>query len=349
MISRLLKFKCVKKAFKQVGWKSYLWNICYSIMSLDSVKRFDRIVAILIQLQSKRVVKAQDLADRFQVSLRTVYRDIRTLEASGVPIVSEAGVGYSIMEGYRLPPVMFTKEEAGSFVAAEKLMQKFTDESLGSYFETAMYKIKSVLRGYEKDWIEAIESQVVVNPAQNLFNEAIPNALEIIFESIADKKQINLRYQSLEADSHTDRIVEPVGLFHENNYWYIMAYCHLRNDYRQFRTDRMIQIKRTHNSFVLSHGSLEEYRKDEKEKEKTKVVIQVDKKISRYLKSNSRYHGLVSEKTINDKVEMTFMTSDLEQGFSRWYLMFADYASIIEPNSLKDRVKEIVMEVQNRL
>ena len=65
-------------------------------------------------------------------------------------IVSEAGVGYTIMEGYRLPPVMFTREEAGSFVAAEKLMQKFTDKSLGAYYESAMYKLKSVLRGKEK-------------------------------------------------------------------------------------------------------------------------------------------------------------------------------------------------------
>ena len=144
--------------------KSYLWGIYNSLMSADTVKRFDRIVAILIQLQSKRIIKAQDLADRFQVSLRTIYRDIRTLEASGVPIVSEAGVGYSIMEGYRLPPVMFTREEAGSFVAAEKLMQKFTDKTLGAHHESAMFKVKSVLRGQQKDWISALESTVTINP-----------------------------------------------------------------------------------------------------------------------------------------------------------------------------------------
>ncbi|MCB0435990.1 MAG: HTH domain-containing protein, partial [Mangrovimonas sp.] len=138
-------------------------------MGLDTVKRFDRIVAILVQLQSKRIVKAQELADRFEVSLRTIYRDVRTLEASGVPIVSEAGIGYSIMEGYRLPPVMFTKEEAGSFVAAEKLMQQFVDKSLGAYHESAMFKIKSVLRGREKDWISALETQILVDPSQELF------------------------------------------------------------------------------------------------------------------------------------------------------------------------------------
>src|SRR5690606_28337624 len=147
-------------------------------MSFDNPKRFDRIVAIFIQLQSKRVVKAHELAERFQVSLRTIYRDIRSLEASGVPIFSEAGIGYSLMEGYRLPPVRFTREEAGSFVAAEKLMQKFTDKTLGAYFESALFKVKSVLRGSEKDWITALESQVFINPSQSVFNDKIPNALE---------------------------------------------------------------------------------------------------------------------------------------------------------------------------
>ena len=132
------------------GEKCYLWDKHYSIMDTDPLNRFDRIVAILIQLQSKRIVRAQELADRFAVSLRTIYRDIRTLEASGVPLLSEAGVGYSIMDGYRLPPVTFTREEAGSFVAAEKLMQTFTDQSLGAYHQSAMYKVKSVLRGTEK-------------------------------------------------------------------------------------------------------------------------------------------------------------------------------------------------------
>ena len=96
-------------------------------MSIESMNKFDRIVAILIQLQSRRIVKAQDLADRFNVSLRTIYRDIRSLQTAGVPIASEAGIGYELVEGYRLPPVMFTREEASSFVAAEKLMQFFFD------------------------------------------------------------------------------------------------------------------------------------------------------------------------------------------------------------------------------
>jgi biotin operon repressor len=110
---------------KEVKAKTFVsLNLCTLEKNLqkkkmdETPKRFDRIVAILIQLQSKKIVKAQELADRFEVSLRTIYRDIRTLEASGVPIYSEAAVGYALMEGYRLPPVMFTREEVSSFIAA---------------------------------------------------------------------------------------------------------------------------------------------------------------------------------------------------------------------------------------
>ena len=338
----------MKKAFIYL-MKSYLWDVYLSLMGSDSIKRFDRIVAILIQLQSKRIVKAQDLADRFQVSLRTIYRDIRTLEASGVPIVSEAGVGYSIMEGYRLPPVMFTKEEASSFVAAEKLMQNYTDESLGSYHESAMFKIKSVLRGSQKDWISAIESQVDIRPAQELFNKEIPNALEILFESIAEKKQVKLNYLGIQADKPIDRVIEPVGLFQENNFWYVMGYCHLREDYRQFRTDRMKAIYRTGENFTREHGSLDDHRPGVRESKKTRVRILVDKNIARYLGSGRKYQGFVSQKNEGDQVEMTFMSSDLDNNFARWYLMFADYAKILEPEYLKDRVKVLLENMAENL
>ncbi|WP_179022555.1 helix-turn-helix transcriptional regulator [Winogradskyella forsetii] len=318
-------------------------------MSTDSIKRFDRIVSILVQLQAKRIVKAQELADRFNVSLRTIYRDVRTLEASGVPIISEAGVGYSIMEGYRLPPVMFTKEEAGSFVAAEKLMQKFVDKSLGSYHEAAMLKIKSVLRGREKDWISALEMQITVDQSQELFNKNLPNALEILFESIAERKQFFLKYQSLQSEQPSERHIEPVGLYHENNFWYLLGYCHYRKDYRQFRTDRMLGIKRTEIPFTKTHGNLEDHLVKPDTIEKTKVVIRVDKSVARYISSSKKLHGFISETTMGNQVEMKFMSSNVEDWFSRWYISFADYATIVEPESLKIRIKAILNKAAERL
>src|SRR5690349_10664094 len=118
------------------------------------MNRIDRVSAILIQLQSKKIVKAQHIATRFNVSLRTVYRDIKSLEEAGIPLAGEAGVGYSLMDGYRLPPVMFTREEAIAFLTAEKLVEKLTDETNGKNYKSAMYKIRAVLRSAEKDLLE---------------------------------------------------------------------------------------------------------------------------------------------------------------------------------------------------
>lgn len=317
-------------------------------MQDESPKRFDRIVAIFIQLQSKRIVKAQELADRFQVSLRTIYRDIRTLEAAGVPLYSEAGVGYSLVEGYRLPPVMFSAEEASSFVAAEKLMQKFTDAGLGQHFSSAMYKIKSVLRGREKDRVALLESHILMQPGDALFPGHIPDALSKLFDSIASQIQLLLLYQSFEAEHPRQRLVEPVGVFHENENWYIYAYCHLRKDYRQFRTDRIHKISNTETVFRQQHQPLAYYLNQTADTEHVTIRIRVEKSIVKYLRGARQYYGFVSEIDLGKTVEMTFKYKDLNDSFARWYLMFADHAEIIDPPELKNIVSNLVATICKR-
>lgn len=309
----------------------------------ETPKKFDRIVAILIQLQSKKIVKAHELAERFEVSLRTIYRDIRTLEASGVPIYSEAGIGYSLMDGYRLPPVMFTREEASSFIAAEKLMQKFTDAELGNHYASAMYKLKAVLQGSDKDWVSTIESKVLMQTSGKTINEKAPNALAFLFKSIAERTQIILGYEAIDADGMTERTIEPVGVFHDHNSWYFLGYCHLRKDYRQFKTDRIHSIKNTAVPFVLEHEPLEVHLQKEKQQlPATRIVIRVDKKIAKYIAEGRKHHGFVSEKKIGDEIEMTFMCQNVSEYFPRWYLSFGDYASIVEPEELKSRILELI-------
>lgn len=316
----------------------------------ESPKRFDRIVAILIQLQSKRIVRAQDMAERFEVSLRTIYRDIRTLEASGVPIYSEAGTGYSLMDGYRLPPVMFTREEASSFIAAEKLMEKFTDRELAKHYASATYKLKAVLKTTDKDWLSGIETSIVMQPADKMFNEKVPNALAMLFKSVAEKTQVILHYKTIDAEEPSSRVIEPVGVFHDNNHWYTLAFCHLRKDYRQFRADRIHQIQQTDLPFSREHEPLEKYLKNDREKHPTtRVKILVDKKIAKHLDSEKKYHGFVSQKAEGNDVEMTFFSQDLENSFARWYLMFGDYAQILEPESLKTSVLQMMDKVRSRL
>src|SRR5689334_22287543 len=168
------------------------------------MNRIDRVTAILIQLQSKKIVKAQDIAERFNISLRTVYRDIKTLEEAGVPVIGEAGLGYSIMDGYRLPPVMFTKEEATAFLTAEKLIEKFTDTSTEVSYKSAMYKVRAVLRGAEKDMLENIEEHIEVIRKVLPYNEtSVNNTLHSLLKSVSEKKVLNIHYDAFTSDKIT--------------------------------------------------------------------------------------------------------------------------------------------------
>ena len=313
------------------------------------MNRFDRITAILIQLQSRKVVKAQDIAQRFDISLRTVYRDIRSLEEAGVPLIGEAGVGYSLVDGYRLPPVMFTREEAISFLTAEKLVRKFTDTATQKRFESALFKIKSVLKSTEKDLLENMEGQIEVFQRSNAFHAATDDTLEVLLKCISEKKIAHITYQTFSSGEIKERDIEPIGIFHENNFWYTIGYCHLRHDYRQFRSDRILKIHCTDRTFENKHASLKEYLDALPPKENLeRVVIRVEVEVARYIQNQKYYYGFVSQELQVPWVEMTFLSDSLP-AFARWYLMFADRARIISPEALREDVKKVLTVVQGNL
>lgn len=314
-----------------------------------SMNRIDRISAILIQLQSKKVVKAQDIGDRFNISLRTVYRDIRTLEEAGVPIIGEAGVGYSLMEGYRLPPVMLSREEATSFITAEKFIEKLTDSYTESNFKSALYKIKAVLRSTEKDYLETISDNIEVLK-RDVTPKTNANAhLQMILNGISEKNVMILDYFANHSQENTKRMVEPVGIFYMAGNWYLIAFCRLRNDYRNFRVDRIRKLSGTTTNFNTTHPTLKNFlNKITREEALTKVVIETNKENIKHFGDQKYYNGFVSQQINDNKAEMTFLTSSLE-GFARWYLMYGDHTKIITPPELKKRVKEIMTEISNNL
>ncbi len=314
------------------------------------MNRIDRVTAILIQLQSRKVVKAQDIADRFNISLRTVYRDVKTLEEAGIPVIGEAGVGYSIMDGYRLPPVMFTREEATAFLTAEKLIEKLADSSTDDSYKSAMYKIRAVLRGTEKDFLENLDDHIQVYKGRRSMHAKFQvNPIQIILKSIAGKNVISIKYFAQHSQEKTDRMVEPVGVFYLDGYWHLIAYCRLRKDYRDFRLDRMKDIRETDQVFDKAHPTLKAYMKEWiHEMDLTQVIIRVDKKTLPFLEDQKYYSGFVSQKEVGDKMEMNFATASLN-GFAHWYLTFGNYAEIIQPAKLKEKVRETAAAILENL
>jgi predicted DNA-binding transcriptional regulator YafY len=312
------------------------------------MNRIDRVSAILIQLQSRRVVKASDIAERFNISLRTVYRDVRTLEEAGIPIIGEAGIGYSIMDGYRLPPVMFTREEATAFLTAEKFVEKLTDSSTTAHHKSAMYKIRAILKTSEKNLLEDIDSKIEVLKSHSQLRVDNKDHIQTLLNSIAQKKVITLDYFANHSQEYTKRDVEPIGIFFKDSYWHLIAFCRLRNDYRDFRIDRINGVLITDKIFDSKHPTLKAYiAQTAKEQELDLVVMRVERSVCPHLEVQKYYSGFVSEKAIGNHIEMTFLTNSLE-GFARWFMMFGDQAEIISPDGLRERVNQIASAIAQK-
>jgi len=314
------------------------------------MNRIDRIAAILIQLQSKKTVKAQEIAERFSISLRTVYRDIKALEASGVPVGGEAGIGYSLMEGYRLPPVQFTKEEAMAFLTAEKMVEKLTDASSRKHYSEAMLKIKAVLRYTEKNMLEEMDHHIEVLENPYLpSKENNPGHLQTLLQGIRDRQLLSIGYFANHTQQYSNRDIEPVGIFFMTGNWYLIGYCHMRQDYRHFRTDRISYIHTTGRYFEQQHPSLKSFLEKMKQQEATHtVVIRLEKDVIKYFGEQKYYNGFVSQKEIDGQIEMMFVTASLT-GFAKFYLLFGEYAEIISPDALKELVQKNIKSLQEKL
>ncbi|MEP3386168.1 MAG: YafY family protein [Flavobacteriaceae bacterium] len=210
------------------------------------MNRLTRITSILIQLQSKKIVTAKEIADRFEISLRTVYRDIKTLQESGVPIGSENGVGYFIVDGYSLPPIMITEEEANALIISEKLILNQGDTSLKKDFNSLLLKIKAVLRSFEKDKVSKLENRILPSYESETFESS---SLSVMQKAITNTIVVQIKYHSFYKDEFTLREIEPLGIYFTEKAWVAVAYCRLRNEVREFRIDRILEIKNTSQSF----------------------------------------------------------------------------------------------------
>ncbi len=207
----------------------------------NHIPRLSRLTAILTLLQSKRIITAPQIAKKFDISIRTAYRDIKALEESGVPIFTEEGKGYSLIEGYTLPPVMFTEQEANALITAGKLISKNKDRSLTENHKEAITKVKAVLRYSNKDKAELLSERIFY--MQNLTKETTSNSLSTVQIAITNLTLIKIKYRSISKDELTDRVIEPYALYHTQENWILIAWCILRNDYREFRLDKIQSLK----------------------------------------------------------------------------------------------------------
>ena len=226
-------------------------------MSPENPKRLSRLTAIQNLLQTKRIITATELSKKFSVSIRTIYRDIRALEDAGIPILTEEGKGYSLMEGYKIPPVMFTEKEANALILATQLVLRNKDTSFVKDYSAAIEKIQAVLKYNIKDKTNLLADRTRFD--YNTNRERNSNHLSDVQFAITNYVLVKMKYTN-EANQLSEREIEPFALLStpEDN-WLLIAWCRLRKAFRFFRLDRIEEMRFTQEKFTPHKMTLQEY------------------------------------------------------------------------------------------
>ncbi len=213
------------------------------------MRRADRLFQIVQQLRGRRLTTARHLANRLQVSERTIYRDVRDLQLSGVPIEGEAGVGYILRKGFDIPPLMFDREELEALVVGARMVQAWGGAKLSDAVTQALTKIEAVLpvdrrRDIVRSRLFALHFHIPPNLAATV---------DCMREAI-NRRQL-LRFEYVRQDGEpSSRDVRPLALYFWGSVWTLAAWCELRNDFRSFRVDRISKPAILDRRFVEEPG-----------------------------------------------------------------------------------------------
>jgi len=212
------------------------------------MRRADRLFQIIQYLRARRTTTAAALADELQVSERTIYRDIRDLVISGVPILGEAGVGYALRKGYELPPMMFDATEVEALVLGARMVQAWSDPELARAARSVIAKVQNVVPEQVRQRLEQT-ALFAYGPSHGMRESESSHALQVIRAAIADNRKAHYAYSKADG-TPSERTVRPLGLFFWGKVWTLVAWCELRDDYRVFRVDRIDAIELLDETFT---------------------------------------------------------------------------------------------------
>jgi predicted DNA-binding transcriptional regulator YafY len=223
------------------------------------MNRIDRLLGVLTLLQSKKYVPAEKIADKFHISVRTVYRDIKALVELGFPVSFEAPKGYFVVQGYFLPPVAFSTEEANALLLSESLVKGFADKSIQEHYSSALNKVKAVLRTSQKEKLDVLDDSIRLQMHPNLVLNV--EYMALLQKVIAARTIIEIAYHNKKQEDSI-RQVEPIGLIFYAFNWHLIGWCHTREDYRDFKLASIVRLRDTGMPFKKgSHMELNEYMK----------------------------------------------------------------------------------------
>ncbi|MGG0823362.1 YafY family protein [Paenibacillus turicensis] len=311
------------------------------------MNKTDRQLAILLELQHQKVVKAEQLAQQFEISIRTIYRDIQALCEAGVPIIGAPGQGYLLMDGYFLPPVGFTAQEAVALLVGMDFIQQSLEKDYSTAAMSAKRKVQAVLP-------EAIQAEArLISDTMKLIkhqpDQAEKEALEQIRASIIHRNKIGFHYMKSIAENDgnraTERTADPYGLTLFNGNWVVVAYCDLRKSIRHFRLSRMTKLHILGETFAYPKGfNLQQY--TPQADRDIEIVLQADPNIIDKIKEQSHFYL--------DKVEhqaqhllVYFKVRQVEELLPH-VLGWGSKVEVIQPLDFRKKIKEEILKMLKR-
>lgn len=306
------------------------------------MNKTDRLFAIVLELQRKEVVRAEDLSTLFETSVRTIYRDIEALSEANVPIIGAPGTGYSLMEGYFLPPISFTVPEAVSLLIGTDFIEQRFDEDYRIKAQAARGKIETILPESVRNETARVRNAMrLLNPD----NQSIPSKekeyLEKIRRAILDKRKIGFHYVKKLADSegnrHSVRTVAPYGLVLVQGSWTLVAHCDLRRDIRHFRLSRMTELIDLEERFKIPvHFNFRDYTPADDRHLLVRLRFNLD--IADKVKE-SNYYYIEDMEEHQDGLDVVIRVRQLDEVL-QWVLGWGAGVIVLEPESFRNRIRE---------
>ncbi len=309
------------------------------------MKRLERLQAMILEFKSRRLLTAQELSVEFGITQRTVYRDIRSLQASGFPIQGEAGVGYQLDRSFLLSPVVLDENEGVALLTAAKFIEAFPDQATKGYFENALKKIRSILPRHLQDKLEFFDGYIkVLSKARSRKSQENNDVMSQVRESLYLSRVLEINYVKPNGLAVSTRQIEPLGLVFYGYHWHLIAWCRERRDYRDFRMDRMVGVRVCSEKYRLSDRiNLAEYGEIQTSRVHIHhVSVIFSEGCLHRVRDYRSYWGFTGEECMGpDGAQMDFAVPHLE-GFARWLLSFTNQVKIIESKELKKVYRDLI-------
>lgn len=311
-----------------------------------TLNRTERLFALILLLQNRPSMSSRDLAEHFGVSRRTIFRDLRALGESGVPLTYADQGGYEILEGYQLPPLMLTARQAATLLVGSEFMKLQSDASLRKDADEVSLKIRSVLPAEIRDYIDRLSDRTVLDPywlhAFQTEDEEEGQWYKLS-EAVAKQRSITMDYFVQSRNELTRRKVNPLGLVYYTDHWNLIAYDYLRDDIRNFRLDDIRSMHVLWESFDAPDGfDLAEHLKERGENPNNqRIRIWFSGGVYRWAR-RSIPAEIEQDEEQEDGGVITFYFENLDY-VTRWLMRFGMQARVLEPEALRDRVRDFAL------